>query len=82
MEVYDEDGNIRSDPEFVLHKWKADYESLFNIPPTEENPNFDNDFHNYVKIKRAELESYPEDIVKVFNEVSKVVNMSKNKKGC
>lgn len=45
MEVYDDFGNVLTDTESVLGKWKSEYEKLFNIDHNYPNTNFDNDFY-------------------------------------
>ena len=42
LEVYDEQGNICDDIDYVLGKWKDDYECLFNFQSTAAT--FDEEF--------------------------------------
>ena len=44
MEVYDEDGNIVTDLPKVLHKWKNEFQSLYNFQP--EPGQFDDNFYD------------------------------------
>ena len=44
MEVYDVDGNVVSDLSKVLHKWKEEFESLYNFQP--DPGQFDDTFYD------------------------------------
>ncbi len=40
QEVYDDDGNIKTDIDSVLTKWKTEYEKLYKTDPTQFNTEF------------------------------------------
>ena len=51
FEVYDEQGNVTSDPDIVCEKWSTDFSSLYNQRDTKAQ--FDNQFYDEIlKYKR------------------------------
>ncbi len=52
QEVYDDEGNVKTDIDSVLSKWKAEYERLYKSDGTQ----FDNAFYNQILqlLKNAE----------------------------
>ena len=54
MEVYDDDGNIVTDSEYVLNKWKTEYEKLFTSDPNIGD--YDSEFYNDIIRSKTEIE--------------------------
>ncbi len=83
MEVHDENGNISTDLEYVLHKWKTEYEKLFSFTHNEND--FDNDFYenvtDNVNINENEAPTLDglNDLI-LESEVRKSVTKAKNNK--
>jgi hypothetical protein len=85
FEVYDEDGNVISDTDFVLNKWKSDYEKLYQHPVDADD--FDDGFFRNCMEELHEMES-DENIESLPHlndeineeEVKAVIRGSKNKK--
>ncbi len=85
-EVYDENGEITSDLETVLNKWKTDFDNLYKT----DSKTFDNNFYNEIKALLRNSENSMNDPLYVSNaflnrnisidEVSKVVDRLKNNK--
>ncbi len=85
-EVYDEHGNIKTDLEEVLKKWKCDYENLYK--PTDTN--FDDNFYNEILELLRNAENRMNDPLYVpnaslnknfsANEIEKVIDRLKNRK--
>ena len=44
--VYGDDNTLCDDPEIVLHKWKSEFEALYNIPDSQ-NDKFDDTFFGW-----------------------------------
>ncbi len=85
-EVYDEHGNIKTDLDEVLKKWKSDYENLYK---TTDN-NFDDNFYNEILELLRNAENRMNDHLYVpnaslnknfsANEIEKVIDRLKNRK--
>ncbi len=85
-EVYDERGDINSDREYVLNKWKSDYFSLYNDKSNE----FDDSFLNDILESKEHMERRMKDPLYTTNpdlnraielhEVKKVVDKAKYNK--
>ena len=85
-EVYDEDGNIRTDLDEVLRKWKCDYEKLYK--PTSEN--FDENFYREILELLRNVENRMNDPLYMPNsflnknfstdEIDQVIDKLKNRK--
>ena len=85
-EVYDCDGNVKSDLDTVLQKWKDDFENLYKTDSTS----FDNQFYDEIKSLLRTAESNMNDPLYVPNailnrnisieEVNSVVDRLKNNK--
>ena len=45
MQVYDSNSEKTNDTKEVLDKWRSEFETLYNIPDSE-NENFDGDFYD------------------------------------
>ena len=82
-EIYDSDGNLCTDREAVLNKWKDDYCNLLN-----ENPgSYDNDFYDHTIKNKEHLERNMTDPLFVmnhslnkpldFSEIEKAINKAK-----
>ena len=54
FEVYDEQGNVTSDPDIVCEKWSTDFSSLYNQRDTEAQ--FDNQFYDEILKHKRLLE--------------------------
>ncbi len=86
QEVYDENGNIITDIDAVLNKWKTEYEKLYK--PTNEN--FDENFYKEILGLLRNAENRMHDPLYVPNqvlnrnisadEINKVIDKLKSKK--
>ncbi len=81
MEVYDNDNNIVTLLPNVLHKWKSEFESLYNF--CREPVNFDDNFFSeYMHNLDADNEDYFRELDKdiTIDEVRKAINQTHNNK--
>jgi hypothetical protein len=88
LEVYDDNGNIISDEEFVFNKWTNEFGKLYNF--NENSVEFDNEFYENILREKSFLESNMLDplfegnrvlnVTITLSEVKRVVNKSKNGK--
>ena len=86
QEVYDDDCNIRTDIDFVLNKWKTEYEKLYKSDVTQ----FDNDFYKQILELLRNAENRMSDPLYTSNitlnknisvqEINSVVDKLKNNK--
>ncbi len=86
QEVYDDDGNIKSDIDSVLDKWKTEYEKLYKTDGTQ----FDNEFYNQIIELLRNAENRMNDPLYTSNvtlnknisadEINFIVNKLKNNK--
>ena len=87
LEVYDNDGNVRDNIDYVVNKWRHDFEKLYFIEE-DNNDDFDCDFYNDIKTSYQELnlnldlhgtpKTFNENIS--IDEVIKVVRNARNGK--
>ena len=85
-EVYDEHGNIKTDLDEVLRKWKLDYENLYK----PVNDSFDDTFYNEILQLLRNAENRMNDPLYVpnaflnknfdANEIDQVIDRLKNRK--
>ena len=89
MKVYDTDGQVITDTERVLNKWKEDFQALYECPQDVEE-NFDTDFYNGIITEKMRWEEQMEsanyqcnqELNKQisFHEIELVVRNLKSKK--
>ncbi len=76
-EVYDDDGNICTDRETVLNRWKADYCHLLNDNPGE----YDNVFYENIKTAKEHQEREMQDPLYDMNaDLNKSIELHEVKK--
>ena len=85
LEVIDDHNNIITDKDFVIQKWKSDFEKLFSSPINLDNEAFDEMFYrscmNNINALQENVNCLPglnHEITEV--EVRKVISNSKNNK--
>ena len=85
-QVYDANGNLNSDINFVKDKWKSDFESLFQVDSLMDQ-NFDESFRNQIIQEKELLENQDTNMEnEVLNspftlfEITRAQNKLKNKK--
>ena len=88
LEVYDDDGNIISNENFVFQKWSKEFENLYNL--NRDSQNYDQQFYDKIVREKVFLEDRMLDPLYEENtslnasimrsEVEKVVNRAKNGK--
>ena len=81
MEVYDENGLVKSSWPSVISKWNGEFQNLFNGYDRSE---FDNDYYTYAQQMREQLENNtPNDVINTpitADEVKRAVKKAKSKK--
>ena len=79
MSVYDAQGNIVTDCDFVINKWAKDYEGLYNFTPNESQ--FDDVFYESCGDDASENTYFQElDDEITISEVKKVIKHAKKNK--
>ncbi len=82
MEVYDEHGSIVTGTNNVLHKWKVDFENLYNFRP--QPGQFDDDFYNECMrdLEQGDHGDYFNELDDkiVYEEVKKVIDHARKHK--
>ena len=80
MSVYDTQGNVVSEHNFVMNTWAKDYESLYNF--TLQQGQFDDNFYEFCNENVPENADYLHQLDESFTveEVKKVINNSKKNK--
>ena len=56
MQVYNDAGNIVSDSDSVMKKWRSEFENLYN-KPADIDDQFDDSFYEYVRSKQEVIEN-------------------------
>ena len=56
MQVYEDAGQIISDSDSVMKKWRSEFENLYN-KPADMNDQFDDSFYEYVKSRLEVIEN-------------------------
>ena len=84
MTVYDIDGNLCSETDYVLEKWNQEFEKLYSRSETEANLN--DDYKEMLSNKQAmELNLQGNDYLNeeiTFDEVENVIKNARKKKAC
>ena len=80
------DGQVRTDPELVLNKWKEAFESLYNIDSGTNNEDFlSGKMERLNELMKANMEQFPDDTIHLnrpleLSEIKKAIDKSKLKK--
>lgn len=89
LKVYDENGIVNTDIEFVLNKWKQDFDTLYKCPSNIDS-DFNDDFFKEIKSQKNRWEAQMEEPdyecnpelnnPLSFDEIERMVNRLKQRK--